>query len=194
MKNRKKPDSAELLVWKIQHENAYYYEKLEVICKPISMYATNKYYLDAYEKEDLLQETQMVLVQTANDYIFGSGLSYEEYYHMTLSNHMNNLVRKDKAYLRKANKNAYSLDELTEAFGVHIQGEAPADTNPEDIAIVNELYTEYKNSLSELEKEVYSHHREGKTPRDISKSMDSDLKKIRNAIYRCASKLRKKLD
>ncbi len=147
------------------------------------------YYLEGYEKEDLVQEGRIVLARVIMEYDLESPLSFLEYYQLMLMNHLNKLLRKQEAQSRRANKFAHSLDEITENVGIHIQGTSSAETYPEEFAVLKEAYNSYLLDLSGFEREVYDEFMTGKTVEEIAKSLECDVKQTKSALYRCRRKL-----
>lgn len=192
--NRKDNEpSPELLVLLIQILNGDPFEKLMDVCMPVTKSLTNKYYLGSYEKDDLLQEAHRILSKAADDFDFGDNLDFKPFYHLRLTNHLNRLLRAELAHKRRANANPASLDELVEAGGIHIQGVAPAASNPEDVTVVKEMFTHYFTELSPFEESVFLLFLKGHTIEEIAKKLEYKTIQVKNAVYRCSVKLKRAL-
>lgn len=183
----------EVLVLLLQSEEKCLLERLMEMCKPIVYSAINTIYLEGYETEDLLQEGRIVLAKAAEEYQFNRNMEFLNYYQMMLMNHLHKLLRKQDAQARKANKNAYSLDELMETTGKTYGGLATPDTCPEEAMIVKESYSQYVCNLSDLETVVYAGYVQGNSLKHTAKSLGMTLEQVRNALYRCKRKLNNKL-
>lgn len=179
----------EVLVFLLQNETKYPFESLMQICKPIVYSAIKNLYFEGYETEDLLQEGRIVLTKAIEEYRFDKNLDFLSYYQMMLMNHLHKLLRKQEAQIRRANKNAYSLEELMEKTGIHIQGLAAVDTLPEDVTIVKEAYSQYVGGLSELETTVYASYLDKKSLTEIAVILDCEVEQVKSALYRCKRKL-----
>lgn len=179
----------EVLVLLLQNERNCLLESLMKICKPIVYSAIKNLYFEGFEKEDLLQEGRIVLIKAVDDYRFDKNLEFLNYYQMMLMNHLHKLLRKQEAQIRRANKNAYSLEELIETTGIHIQGLATVDTQPEDVTLIKEAYSQYLSCLSELEASVYAEYLDHKSLEDTAEILGLDVERVQNALYRCKRKL-----
>lgn len=183
----------EVLVLLLQNDDKCPFEGLMKLCRPIVYSAIKNYYLEGYETEDLLQEGRVVLAKAVDDYQFHRNMEFLKYYQMMLMNHLNKLLRKQDAQKRKANTNAYSLEEIKENTGKPLEGLAAADTRPEDVAIVKQSYSQYIYDLSDLETLVYAGYLEKKTPEEMAEIVGCNVEQVHNALYRCKKKLNKNL-
>lgn len=183
-------DLPELLVMWIQNIKETPFEKLIKLCEPLTFSVVNHYFLPDYEREDVLQEARSVLLEAAETYEIEEDMRFLQYYHMSLSNHFNMLLRKEYAQKRKVNMKTTSLDGLVEDAGLHIQGTSPNTTYPEDAAVARETYSNYLIDLSLFEKEVFNLFLNGKNQIEIVEELNSTLQKVRSALYRCSRKLR----
>lgn len=179
----------EVLVYLLQNKISCPLEILMQICKPIIYRSIHPLYIENYETEDLLQEGRLVLARAIEVYDFKSNLTFLEYYRMMLMNHFHHLIRRQEAQKRRANKNAYSIEELMETSGEHIQGLAKDEDHPESVTIIKEAYEAYISDLSDLEALVYIHYIENKSLREIAILLEADESQIQSALYRCKRKL-----
>lgn len=180
----------ELLVLLIQLVKEDPFEKLLDISTPVTMSLVNKYFLQDYETEDLTQEARTVLVKSVKKYDFNEGMCFLQFYHMSLTNHFNMLVRKQHAHKRKINRELYSLDQIIEEAGESIRGVSPVMTNPECVVIVKEAYEAYIIELSPLEREVLKNFINGVSIEEVSVLLGCTEEKIKNAWYRCGIKFK----
>ena len=179
----------EILVFLLQNMKGDLHNVLVELSHPVLFSAINKFYLEGYEKEDLLQEGRLILTRAIEEYDFESTLEFFEYYQMMLMNHLHKLLRKQEAQIRKANKGAYSLDELTENLGIQIQGYSAVETNPENAYLLKEGYEQYIQGLSNREFFIYSEFIKGKTLDEMVKSTKCKKTQVRSTLYRCKTKL-----
>lgn len=180
----------EFLVMLIQNVKETPFEKLIKLCEPITLSVMNRYFLPDYEREDVLQETRSVLIKAVETYEIEEGMRFLQYYHMSLSNHFNMLLRKEHAQKRKVSMKTTSLDRLIEDAGLHIQGTSSNTTYPEDAAIAKETYSNYLIDLSPFETKVFCLYLNGKDQKEIVEELNSTLQKVRSALYRCSQKLK----
>src|SRR5699024_8862046 len=113
-----------------------------------------------------------------------------QYYHMSLSNHFNMLLRKKHANKRRINMETTSLDELIKDAGFHIQGTSTNITYTEEAAAVKATYNNYIIELSHFKKKIYSLVLYGLHQKEIAKKLENKLRKVQNALYRCSIKLK----
>lgn|SRR5699024_2026372 len=180
----------ELLVMIIQNIKEDPFEKLMRVCEPITYSVINRFFFSDYEREDILQEARSVLVEATEAFRVDEGMPFLQYYHMSLSNHFNMLLRKKHANKRRINMETTSLDELIEDAGFHIQGTSSNITYPEEAAVVKETYNNYLIELSPFEKKIFSLFLDGVSQKEIAEKLEIKLRKVQNALYRCSIKLK----
>lgn len=178
----------DLLVLTLQTTGGNPFEELVKICTPITQCVTKRYFLPDYEREDFLQEGRSVLVSAVKSWDHDKGMPFMQYYHMQLLNHLNMLIRSKHAQKRYVNMTTTSLDSLVEEAGVHVQGRASAATHPEDMLLLYEKLTAYRESLSALELKVFDLYTSGQSYEEISECLVLPVEKIQNAMYRCRVK------
>ena len=154
------------------------------------MSIVTRYFMNGYETEDMMQEAKVVLIESLNDYDKAIGMPFLKYYHMKLTNHFNMLVRREHADKRKVNLKASSLDSLMEEAGDYVRGTSCVLTNPENMVIAKEAYSEYVNQLSRFEYNVYLLFMDGQTIERIATVLESSETKVLNAWYRCTLKFK----
>jgi RNA polymerase sigma factor (sigma-70 family) len=179
-----------LLVYILQNGGMDPFEKLLELCNASILKVTSKYYFKDFDRDDIFQEARSILVESIKTYRSDKGMDFISFYEMSLGNHLNMLVRREFTHKRKANMKAYSLDELVEKTGGHIQGVSPIMTQPEDAAIARETLDQYIDELSPFEKEVFLQFIGGITEEMISVKLECSLEKVKNAMYRCMIKYR----
>lgn len=186
----KKCISPELLVYVLQNGGINPFEMLLGKCNPSIKKVTSKYYLQDYDREDFQQESRIVLFKAVKKYKASKGMDFIPFYEMTLSNHMNMLIRRECTHKRKVNMTAYSLDEMIEKYGGHLQGEASIMTQPEELMLAREILNQYIVELSPFETKVFLLFLKGRKQEDICVELKCSLQKVKNALYRCTSKYR----
>lgn len=184
---------AEFLVILIQNLKDDPFNMLMSLCEPIVYSLMSKYFYAGYVKSDMEQEARKVLVETINEFDLDAGMVFLQFYHMSLSNHYNKLVRQQKTHKRRVNMNTSSLDELTEKAGPHVQGISSVMSQPEEATIANEAFADYVVELSTFEKEVFILFLSRKGQEKIAEELDCKLDQVTNALYRCSTKLRSAL-
>lgn len=185
----------ELLVLLLQYlKNRDLFEELMELCGPIVYTLTNKFFLNGYERSDLMQEARIVLVKAVYRYVVGSLMGFDQYYHMELSNHFKNLVKKEDTQKRKVNSKTSSLDGLVEEAGVHVQGTSSVMTYPENAILLKEKVVYFLDDLSELEKNAFLFYLDGKNLEEISVELDKEIPQITTALQRASAKLKKALN
>lgn len=190
-KDNSQENLADLLVLTLQTTGNNPFDELVEICKPITYGLTKRYFLPDYDREDFLQEARRVLVSSVDNWEIVKGMSFLQYYHMQLLNHLNMLVRKNYAQKRRVNLETSSLDNLIEEAGIHVQGTACVTTLPEEMLLLQETMDRYRLDLSVFEAEVFNLYLEGQSCEAISQLLSTTKVKVQNAIYRCRLKFEK---
>src|SRR5699024_3199087 len=181
-----------LIVLVLKSVNGDIYESLIDSCKPIIYKSINKRYIAGYDQDDLFQEASMVLMKSIQTYRFDTDMRFQQYFGRCLINHLNSLGRKSIANKRKSMNEAVSMEYLTEVSGVEPTHSLRTAQflNPEDETIAQESYREYTSTLSEFEKDVFKLYLTNHSFAAIAKSLDTDISKVKSAIYRCSKKLK----
>ena len=190
MRNDGQINVPEILVLMIQMLKEDPFKSLIRLCNPITHSVLNGYFFSSYEKEDCLQEAHKILLLAVDGYRIDQGMPFLQFYHKLLINHMNMLVRKEKAHKRRVNMETMSLDNLVEEGGIHVQGTSSSTTYPEEVTIANETLDRYLVNLSPFELEVFLLFMDGKTPEEIADNLKTKREKVRNALYRCVRKFK----
>lgn len=183
----------EYLVRIIQQINGDPFSRLIEISTPITMSLVSKYFISGYEPDDIMQEARWALLKSAKTFKKEEGMEFLRYYHMTLTNHLNMLVRSEHANKRKVNIMANSLDEIMEGAGEYIQGNSCILTHPENAIVAKETFEEYLNELSPFERKIFKRIMEGSSLAQIAVQTNSTKKQVKNAWYRCGIKYKKKM-
>lgn len=103
MKDKEQNDNElEILVMLIQCIDFDLFERLLERCKPIISILVNKYFIENYSRDDLIQEARKVLVIAAKKYDYRRGVRFPTYFYMQLSNHFKHLLRKQEAQKKKS--------------------------------------------------------------------------------------------
>src|SRR5690625_640955 len=194
MVENKEANLPEVLVLLIQLMKKDPFEKLLELSNPITYSVVKKYFLPDYEREDLIQEARSVLNETINTYDIKAGMGFLQFYHMSLSNHLNMLLRREQTQKRRINIDTVSLDELVEEAGVQVQGVASVTTYPEEMAVAKETFNNYLVELSPFESEVFKLFLDGMTQENIAIKLNIPQKKVRSALYRCSTKLKSEIN
>lgn len=183
----------EYLVRIIQQINGDPFSRLIEVCAPVTMSLVSKYFIVGYEPDDIMQEARWALLKSAKTFKKEEGMEFLRYYHMTLTNHLNMLVRSEHANKRKVNLLANSLDEIMEGAGEYIQGSSCILTHPENAIIAKECFEEYLSDLSPFERKVFKRIIDGFSLAQIAVQMNSTKTQVKNAWYRCGIKYKKKI-
>ncbi len=183
----------EYLVRIIQQLNDDPFSRLIEICAPVTMSLVSKYFITGYEPDDIMQEARWALLKSAKTFNTEEGMEFLRYYHMTLTNHLNMLVRSEHANKRKVNIMANSLDEIMENAGDYVQGNSCILTHPENVFVAKEAFEEYLSELSPFERKVFKKIIEGLPLAQIAVQMNSTKTQVKNAWYRCGIKYKKKM-
>lgn len=195
MKDKEQNDNElEILVMLLQCIDFDLFERLLERCEPTISILVNKYFIENYSRDDLIQEARKVLVIAVEKYNYRRGVRFAKYFYMQLSNHFKHLLRKQKAQKRKANSKTSSLDNLAEKAGIHVKGTSSIMSHPEDAMLAKEAFAGYLVELSPFEKDVFFLFLSGQSPEKIAAKSVLKFNQVQTAIYRCRMKLRDALN
>lgn len=186
----------EELIFLIKHKDADPYRMLFERYKPLYNRLAHKYKIRGYDVEDLYQEAWIVIVRSVQRYDPASGLTLGQYLRKTIDYEYQNILRKDSAIKRKIDKQAKSLDAITEVTGDTIYGDSIYAVEnsyyypPDHHAMVNEIFDTYEDKLSPFESKVLKRYLKQITVEDIAEELACSSTKVTNAIDRCKLKLR----
>lgn len=189
--------TVEEMVAGIQAGEGSYFEPLFIRFLPLVKKVNKLYDLRFMEEEDFYQEARIVLHRALEFYREGRGLKFAGYYKLMLQNRVYSLIRREGATKRFSDKSSVSYDVLAEKNAKVISSSSINRTDcfltPESILQVKESTEGYFDSLSRLEKEVFSQFIQGKTFAEIAEKMDCELDRVKQAYDRCRLKMKKML-
>ncbi|WP_018659962.1 sigma-70 family RNA polymerase sigma factor [Allofustis seminis] len=185
-------ETADRYVFMMKHIGQSPFEELLRCCHGLSRGLIRKYYLEGYDRADLEQEARMILVEALQNYKWHENLSFMQYFHLCLQNHLNKSVRKQQALKRKATHYAHSLERMSDRSGVSYECFLPKYLEePCAIYCTQESYRQYRGELSPIEEDVFRHFIAGMSYQEICETLELDLGMMKRALYRCSAKLRK---
>lgn len=136
----------------------------------------------SFEREDLVSEGILGLMNAIKTYQSGKGASFSTYARVCINNRMLTAMKKSAAISRRESP----LDDA----------ESEAGASPEKLFIdreaLDEIFREVSQSFSELEKQVFAMRLGGCTYTAIAERLGLDRKSVGNALTRVRLKLRKK--
>lgn len=182
----------ELMVLVLQSVDGDVYQALVEECKPVIYKAIGGRYIAGYDQEDLFQEANIVLLRAIENYQFGSDIRFMPYFSHCLKNHYNSLGRKSLANKRKSLNQAISMDYLAEVSGHEFfLTKLGKQFDPAEKMMAKESYQSYTSSLSKFEMDVFKLYLKNHSLDQIAQELGQDLVKVKSAVYRCNSKLKK---
>ena len=161
-----------------------------------SVYAISSgYYMNGFDKEDIIQEGMIGLYRAIINYKPGKA-SFKTFAVLCITRKIVSVLKSAKRHKHIPLNSSLSLDnELftdNEIQFINYFHELEKN-NPEEIIISKEnllLYEEkIKNTLSKLELNVLSLHISGHTYKQISQLLNKDVKSVDNAVQRIKKKL-----
>lgn len=184
----------EELIFMIKYGDKDPFEVLMRRYAPLVGKVVQKYFLRGFDRDDLWQESRLVLYHTIYSYKEAEGHTFGKFYQRTLTNHFTSLVRKETAQKRHAGNLAVSYEGLAEkGVNFHEEGKGYNELNPLEQVLLKDKLEKYSNSLSPLERQVFGAHMMNHSIEEIAESMDAKVSKIKNALDRCKRKLREQM-
>lgn len=173
-----------------------YFDSLFLRFHPLVNKFCTMYRVRTMEREDLYQESRIVLLEAIQLYDGEKGLKFAAYYKLLLQHHIYNLLRKDTAMKRRIDYEAISYDFLHDKNNtennLHFYKKVDA-SSPESILEVKEATMDYFDKLSDFEQEVFRFYLEGLDKKEIAVRINSTLDQVQNAYDRCRQKLKRSL-
>ncbi|HAJ70356.1 MAG: sigma-70 family RNA polymerase sigma factor [Alkalibacterium sp.] len=151
--------------------------------------AVYRRFIKGYEQDDLYQEACLILVESIKKFNPSKGMSFNQFFSLSLDNHFKGLIRRNNALKRKSFKESLSLEGTLEEKGYQLMAET-GSIQPEDQPIVNETMEEYIRYLSDFEKEVCLYCYLGYPFDMIADKLRCTKKQVMNAKHRCTDKYR----
>ncbi len=187
----KERDELEHLVLKIQNmKTEEPLRRVMELSNPLTYSILQNYFFTSFERDDLLQEANGVLLLAIEAFSIEEGMPFNQFYPMLLVNHLNMLVRREHAQKRKVNIKTSSLDQLVEETGLQIQMNSSKASYPEEQLIAKETLHDYVLDLSAFEMQVFLLYLQGLTQIEIADKINASRAQVQNALYRCVMKLR----
>lgn len=163
-------------------ESAEAYSELIMRYLPSIRVLAGVYTRSAADRDDLVSEGILGLMNAVKTYQSGKGAKFSTYAGVCINNRMRTALKKSTAISRREGPLVDAQDEV---------GESPENIFIEREAL-NEIFSEASQSFSELEKQVFAMRLGGCTYNTIAKRLDLDRKSVDNALARVRMKLRKK--
>ena len=172
------------------------FERIVKIC-------TRTYYLQGADREDVVQEGMMGLLNAIRAYKPDRDSSFRSFADVCIRRHMNTVVT---AYTRDKYKPLNTAQSLNEPlYGVEggrtlleTAELAGAPSNPESLFITkehfDEMLTRFFKLLTPLEREVAVRYAQGKSYRQICAEIGRHSKCVDNAVQRVKFKLKKSME
>lgn len=157
----------------------------------------NKFFMIGSEKEDMLQEGYIGLYKAVKSYNTEKQNSFKTFAGLCIERQMITAVKNSNRQKHiplnsslSLNANAFNEDEdtqMVEILDTRKSGEDPLDiiTKKEYFAFIEKAIND---SLSEFEKKVLNHYKNGESYAEIAKNLDSKVKSVDTAIQRIRKK------
>lgn len=163
--------------------------------KPWVCSLSSKFYMQGYDKDDIIQEGMIGLFKAIIDFKKGKA-SFKSFAGLCITRKIISALKSSKRQKHIPLNSSLSLDneEITNPDG--LLADTASDEkklNPEAIMIDKENLEYYealiKEKLSSLEQKVLKYHIQGLSYRDIAKLLQKDVKAVDNAVQRIKKKL-----
>lgn len=174
--------------------------------KDIVSIKANKFFMVGSEKEDMLQEGYIGLYKAVKSYNSEKQNSFKTFAGLCIERQMITAVKNSNRQKHiplnsslSLNAGAYNEDDDTEI--IDILDTRKTAENPLDIVTQKEYFTivekAINNSLSDFEKKVLIHYKNGESYAKIAESLGSKVKSVDTAIQRIrkkANKIKQKIE
>lgn len=163
--------------------------------KPWVCSLSSKFYMQGYDKDDIIQEGMIGLFKAIIDFKKGKA-SFRSFAGLCITRKIISALKSSKRQKHIPLNSSISLDneEITNPDG--LLADTASDEkklNPEAIIIDKENLEYYesliKEKLSSLEQKVLRYHIQGLSYRDIAQLLQKDVKAVDNAVQRIKKKL-----
>ena len=151
-----------------------------------------KYQFITTDTEDLKLEFKLVFENSINNYIQDKESKFSTYLNLCLDTKVKDIIKSNLTYKSKINNSILSLDEDINGIPLYELISDYKSKIDNDIDVNSFIY-KMNNNLSKYEKEIFRFLLDGKNPHDIALLLNTDLKKIKNTIYRLKTKIKKEL-
>ena len=160
---------------------------------PLVRKSTNAMYLIGGEKEDLIQEGMMGLMDAVRNYNPEREASFFTFAELCITRHLNSVIEASNRKKHAPLNNYISFSNQDEADGVDLeQIISDQSIGPEQILIEKERKKEFfiklEEKLSSMEKKVLYLYLEGNDYLQIAEIMQKSSKSIDNALQRIRAK------
>ena len=164
----------------------------------------SRFFAAGIEKEDIIQEGMIGLYKAIQSYDCEKQNSFKSFANMCIERQLITVVKSANRQKNFPLNSAFSLNspiyedgeaDAMEILDVNIV-EDPLDTiaNKE---YLNQMEEKINENLSDFEKNVFRHYKQGKSYNDIAKAMNAKVKSIDTALQRVkkkVNKIRKQVD
>lgn len=175
-------DSYDAVLARAASESAEAYSELITRYLPYIRALAGFYTQVAADRDDLVSEGILGLMNAVKTYRDGKGASFSTYARVCINNRMRTALKKSTAISRRESP----LDDV----------EGEVGESPEKIFIereaLGEIFSEVSQSFSELEKQVFAMRLSGCSYKTIAERLCMDRKAVGNALARVRIKLRRK--
>ena len=173
-----------------------------LICKykDIVNSKVNKYFIIGAEKEDIMQEGLIGLYKAIKDYNSEKQNSFKSFANLCIERQLITAIKSSNRQKHiplnsslSLNSGAYDEDDDTEVM--EILDTRKTGEDPLDIVTKKEYFTVVENaiddSLSDFEKKVLQHYKNGESYAEIAQKLQSKVKSVDTAIQRIRKKAMK---
>ena len=163
--------------------------------KPWVCSLSSKFYMQGYDKEDIIQEGMIGLFKAIIDYKKGKS-SFKSFAGLCITRKIISALKSSKRQKHIPLNSSISLDSEDIINPDGFIADTTSDEkklNPESIIIGKENLEYYesviKETLSTLEQNVLKYHMQGLSYKDIAQLLSKDIKAVDNAVQRIKKKL-----
>ena len=164
-------------------EDQIAYTQIVTYFEPIIRMISSSYYLSGGDREDLIQEGRIALINAVRSFDTAKGDSFEKYAKICIHRAMLSAIKRDTRLKNTLLNTSVSLSEELQL----------SDKSAEDIVLgrerLLEVYEKIEDKLTDMERQVLSFFVDGYSYKEIADALGKNAKAVDNALSRIRGKL-----
>ena len=179
------------------NEDAYsiMVEKYQPIIIKYADYYLNKYNSQGIEKDELIQEGTIGLINAINFYMEKENCLFYTFANLVIRREMERYIKKNLRYKQQVLTNASSIHDIVANDDIHLEDTIFKETDLVEM-ISNEIYYQnilynFKYELTNTQSQIYEMRLNNFSNKEISKLLDINYKTVDNCIRLMKEKFKK---
>lgn len=172
-------------------KNILYDKYIDYIYKILSKETNNRFITT--DTEDLKIDCYLILENAINSYNQDKEAKFSTYLKKCTETKVMDIIRKRISYKGKITNNMISIDESRDGISMHDVLYDMKYLIEDNFFDIDDFTKKMKKNLSIQEKNIFVMILDGIKPEEMAILLNTDIKKIHNAIYRLKSKIKMEL-